>query len=278
MRSSMIRLVAVIATVALLLAVNAPAAHAGETEVDRKRRARAFVEEGNRKYDLGKYDGAISLYEQAYEIWPHPETLFNLCQAHRQKKDLEKAVFYCKSYLRNDDVSNDRRETVEARIAEMEKAVADARATAEKPPKDVDKPEPTTRPEAAAPAAVPAPPPSSTDAGAAPDAWYRDPLGWTLVGSGVILLGSGAGLVASANGLRDDGDRALTPERQVELYDQADSRETLGWVAGGVGAAALVVGVVKLVLHERPGDEAQTTSWTIQPARSGFGVVWGGSF
>src|SRR5689334_2733020 len=86
-------------------------AQAGDSEADRRRRARSFVEEANSKYDLGKYDDAIRLYEQAYEIWPHPETLFNLCQAHRQKKDLEAAVRYCKAFLRNDP-KTDRREQI----------------------------------------------------------------------------------------------------------------------------------------------------------------------
>jgi tetratricopeptide (TPR) repeat protein len=251
-----------IVAILLMWALGAPCAHAAETEADRKRRAKAFVEEGNSKYDLGKYDDAIGLYEQAFEIWPHPETLFNLCQAYRQKKDLERAVFYCKSYLRNDPASP-KRETVEARIVEMEQAIDAAKQTVEKPPKGV---QPAEEPVQKARPVVPV-------AAEEPPRWYADPLAWSFVAGGVVLLGGGSWLLASAESLRDEGDAALTPERMDVLYDRADTRETFGWVAGGVGVAVVVAGVVKLVVHE-----PSTERLSLRPSAGGMGIVWSGSF
>jgi tetratricopeptide (TPR) repeat protein len=258
----------IVAAAAACLVVVSGVAHGAETEVDRKRRAKAFVEEANSKYDLGKYDEAIGLYEQAYQIWPYPETLFNLCQAYRQKKDLEKAVFYCKSYLRNDP-GTEKRETVEARIEEMEAALGAAKATIEKPPKDV---EPAGTPSRAAPAAV-APAPAVDRPHVA--AWYRDPVGWILVGGGVALLGTSGALFASASGLRDDGDASLTPDGQADAYERADARTLFADVTLGAGAAALAAGVVKLWLH----DEAPLTPGVaFEPQRGGFRLVWTGTF
>jgi tetratricopeptide (TPR) repeat protein len=258
----------VFVTVLALLTLRAAPAAAKESEAQRKQRARAFIEEGQGKYDLGKYDEAIRLFEQAYEIWPYPEVLYNLCQSHRQKRDFERAVFYCKAYLRNDP-DTARRAEVEKRIADMEQQITSTTQTAEEPPKDVVVPE---GPSATEPPATPAPIPSPREP-ASP--WYSDPVGWSLVGGGVVLLGAGAGLQVSALSLRDDGDAAPTPEEQDRLYDRAESRQTWAWVALGAGAVATTVGIVKLWTHD---DGGAAPAVSAAPLEGGAALVWRGTF
>src|SRR5262245_46389422 len=81
-----------------------------DTERDRQQRSGVLLREGQSKYDLGKFDEAIVLFEQAYEIWPYPEALYNLGQSWRRKKNYEKATFYFKSYLRNAPDAKNRQE------------------------------------------------------------------------------------------------------------------------------------------------------------------------
>lgn len=81
--------------------------------------------------------------------------------------------------------------------------------------------------------------------------WYGDWVGWSLVGAG---LGSGAlGLVLlqQANDFEDD---ARTPGLDLlardRLFDDADNRRLIAVLAGSAGAALVVGGAVKLVLHD----------------------------
>src|SRR5262249_42453327 len=56
--------------------------------------------EGVTLYNLGEFADAIKKFEDAYRINPNPNILFNLGQAHRQKKDYEQAIFNFRAYLR----------------------------------------------------------------------------------------------------------------------------------------------------------------------------------
>lgn len=258
---------AFVCLVSLLLSSAGPAL-AGETEADRKRRAKAFVEEGNRKYDLAKYDEAIELYERAYEIWPYPETLFNLCQAFRLKKDFEKAVFYCKSYLRNSPDAENAAE-VAKRIQEMEDGLAAAKSTAEKPPRDVRPP--TEQPFNAASVSN-----HSMTHRLDVQPWYADWAGWALVAAGVSVSVFGGLGVATADDLRARGDQAATPERQQALYDDAELRQNLGWVGVAAGAGLVVVGAIKLGLTDAAGDDQSSLAfWS---SSSAIRLVWTTSF
>jgi len=90
-----------VAAVALLVAVGANTARAGDDpgEVDKRKRAGKHVEEGDRYKEAGDYDAAAREYEKAYELVPHPELFFNLAQVYRLGKKKEKALEYYERYL-----------------------------------------------------------------------------------------------------------------------------------------------------------------------------------
>src|SRR6185503_9060186 len=90
-----------VAAVALLVAVGAGAARAGDDpgEADKRKRAGKHVEEGDRYKEAGDYDAAAREYEKAYELVPHPELFFNLAQVYRLGKKKEKALEYYERYL-----------------------------------------------------------------------------------------------------------------------------------------------------------------------------------
>jgi tetratricopeptide (TPR) repeat protein len=247
-----------VALAMVLMLLSAGVARADEPEEQRSR-ALALIKEGRARYDLGKFDEAILLFQQAYEVWPYPEALFNLAQAWRQKGDARKAVFYYRSYLRNKpDAAN--REEVEQRIAELEKNIAAEESAKEKPPEGTttptDKPpeEPQqppadlyppkqVEPEPAAPAPVQANP--SWDA--PQPRWYGDSWGWWLTGAGAVAAGIGVYLLIDAAQLEDDAD-AADESKAGALFEQANDRRTIGWPTLGAGAALLTAGIIKLAI------------------------------
>jgi tetratricopeptide (TPR) repeat protein len=85
--------------------------------------ARKHYTRATKLYNLGKFPEAIKLYEKAYELRGDAVFLFNIGQAHRLQGDLPQALFFYRSYLRNAANPPNQAE-VEARIAEIEKALA----------------------------------------------------------------------------------------------------------------------------------------------------------
>jgi hypothetical protein len=138
------------AALLLVLLVVSPAV----AKPGKKAEAKLHYDAAITAYKAGDYDKAIEEFELGYAIAPEPQQLYNLAQACRLGKKLEKARDYYHKYLDAvPDATN--REVVMTRIQEVEKEIEDAK----KPP-----------PPAAAPAPEPAPAPSPTPAPtAAPD-------------------------------------------------------------------------------------------------------------
>jgi tetratricopeptide (TPR) repeat protein len=240
-----------------------------DPDKERKRRAFALSQEGSARFDLGKFDEAIDLFQKAYEVYPYPEALYNIAQAYRMKKDYERAVFFYKSYLRNHPNAPNR-VAVEARIQEMERLDAEQKASAKKPPQGTNQPPSpdgasgtganlgantgaNTIGDASGATALGEPPPATPRE--SPAAWYSDGWGWTLSIGGALAVGGGSWLLGEAYSL-DSSDLAPTDQIRVD-EERADSRNRkIGWAIVGVGAAALVGGVVKLVVTD-PGHEGR---------------------
>src|SRR5688572_19957989 len=107
--------------------------------------ARKKYEAGERAYNLGEFDKAITLFKEAYADWAEPAFLFNIAQTYRQMGDCKQAQFFYKRFLAlkaNDTKKPMKPEfqaEVEKRIAELEECVR--REIASKPPKELN---PTT--------------------------------------------------------------------------------------------------------------------------------------
>jgi hypothetical protein len=105
--------------------------------------ARKLFDDGERAYNLGEFDKAVSLFKQAYEAWPEPAFLFNVAQTYRQMGDCKQAVFFYKRFLalKEQDTKKplkpERKAEIENRIAELDACVK--RELAAKPPTELDK-------------------------------------------------------------------------------------------------------------------------------------------
>lgn len=78
--------------------------------------------------------------------------------------------------------------------------------------------------------------------------WYRDTVGWGVLGGGVALIGGGVFATLRAGSLSDDANAEPDLGERDRLFDQADTNRTAGAILLGVGAAAAVVGAVRLAL------------------------------
>jgi tetratricopeptide (TPR) repeat protein len=237
-----------VALVFLLVLPVAARAQQSDQNLERKRRAYALMEEGKARFDLGKFDESIDLFQKAYEVYPYPEALYSIAQGFRMKKDYERAVFFYKSYLRNAPGAENR-EAVEARIAELQRLDAEQKASAKEPPQGVQQPA--------------APPPGRSSSKPEPEPekalpWYRDGWGWALVGGGALLGAGGAFLVV--DGRSQEGD---------QLGSDLNAETITGWSMIGVGGAALVLGVFKLASPDAP-RESRSTAFLLGPRYIGL--------
>jgi tetratricopeptide (TPR) repeat protein len=234
-----------------------------------KTTARTLYAEGQKAYDLGKFDEAATLFERGYAEHPDPVFLYNLGQCHRQLGKNDRALFFYRGYLRNKpDAAN--RTQVEQLIADLEKArqtqtggAPPPEPTTPPPPPPAPEPPPVvTAPPAAEPppeASAPEPPPEAsaqteaevTMPSEAPSSNTQKILAWGTVGLGAVMIGLGAVFNSQANSKKSEiedagqGDNPpLTLDEYNDLNDQGKSKAKMATIFVGLGSVALVGGGV----------------------------------
>ncbi len=109
------------AVVALLALLAAP-------HGDARARAKAYFDEGQADFKLGRFEEALDEYTHAYEILPLPDLLFNIAQCHRNLQNYARALFFLEGYLRDTEHSKARgrdRPAVERLMAELRQLEAE---------------------------------------------------------------------------------------------------------------------------------------------------------
>ena len=141
-----------------------------------------------------------------------------------------------------------------------------------------DEPRPAERPNAPPPtvASVVTPPVHIEPSRAPPTVEPSPPIfGWALVGTGVVGLGVGvAGFIVSDAARSVAADTARPLETREVANEDGETWWNVGLISGGVGALALVSGIVLVATHEPhepatvyvggsmwPGGGAVTTSF-----------------
>ena len=87
--------------------------------------ARKHFEDGTKAFNLGEFDRAIAEYKAAYNAKPDPVFLYNIAQSYRLSNDLSQALFFYRSFLRNQPNTPNRKE-IEERIREDREATRNA--------------------------------------------------------------------------------------------------------------------------------------------------------
>ena len=107
-------------TVLVVSLVVGHAASAGTKEDSDRAAAREATKQATAAFNLGQYDEAASLYEQAYKLVPDPILLYDVGQSYRQANKLDKALIAYRSYLRTAPEDAPNRPKVEQWVSELE--------------------------------------------------------------------------------------------------------------------------------------------------------------
>lgn len=225
--------------------------------------------EGAELFQDGQYEQAIEKFEQAYELQPIPNLLYNIGHCYEQLEDWEQARHYYEEFIRSPDIDSEARDHAMDRIQslrEIEQLEAQEdqedeqpdEAVAEQPEQPEDEDEPVEVEEIEEPSMVPA---------------------YATLGTGVGLLGAGlvTGLLANGNAGRID-DTELGYEDRLDAQNRA---RTQGLVADVFYGGAIAAGVTGAFLmwsatrqqsaHDSSSREHAVTPW-IGKDNAGIGV------
>jgi len=240
---------AVIVFVAVLFS-SGPRAFAAADETLKK--AKSLYDNGVTDYNLGHYEEALVSFEQAYRIRHDPAFLFNIGQCQRQLHKYEDAERSYRAYMRESvDLPQTTRDQVQKLIAEMNKAVEDARS--KQPPIGAQPPtEPRQQP-AIAPQATSAPPPRVGAVTPSDDRGGRKKMtaGLAVAGFGVAAIAAGGGFYAVASSANDQLNHPSNGVYSQSAEDGRDTFQSLDIAAFIVGGVAIVTGATVAVLGWR---------------------------
>ncbi len=230
----------------LALAAVASAQEAYAQDVDLAR-ARAAFERALVAYEGGDYEAAMRGFQEAHELTGNAEILYNVAQcADRLRRD-DIALAAYRGYLEGVPDSEDR-EAVEARIAVLERDLAEEEARVEREVAERERrrqererleAQLAQEREAAERARRERP----ADPGAAP--WVVLGAGGAAAAAGVVLVVIGeldAACVSEPSGCVTDPSQPRWAEVS-DAYGRAEALRIAGWVSIGVGAAAIVAGL-----------------------------------
>jgi tetratricopeptide (TPR) repeat protein len=221
---------AVLGSLAAPAAINT--ARAGELTPAQKQEVRQHYEKASRAYDVQKFQEAIEEYQKTYEISGDAAMLFNVAQAYRLNGQPQEAIYYYRRYLERSPTASNRAAT-EQKIAELEKAIADAKGGS---------------PGGTAPPPAAPPPP-----GAAPS------------------VGTNAGVAAGGASTSTTPAPATFPPPQLVTVeeDSHHGRRVASLVLLGVGGAGLLTAAITGKLAANKGDNltyASSLKGTFDPA------------
>jgi tetratricopeptide (TPR) repeat protein len=242
-----------------------------ETESSTPAKARELRDKGIVAMNLGRYDDAVALLEEAYEQLREPSILLDLVQAHRLNGNPERALVLCASFLRSSpNLTPKNRVEVEKTVAELgiiveqirldgrgtrpsktapAKSIAKVSPPAEKPlavePPKTAKPEPVVEEDESAEGAEEETPKEKEDA--------KPPLPLSAANPSEIVKVEEA---ARAAELTKSQPPAEEKSRSSWL------RSPWLWTAAGVVVAGIVTSVVVYESTKDPG--APRTSWGSQ--------------
>ena len=263
-------LLAVLVLTFSVLAVLAPAGVSAQRRGDpRERQARALFEQGSLAYEEGRYEEAISAFEQAYGLSARPLLLYNIANAQERLGLLSEALDNLRYY--REDAPADEIPVLDRRIRGLEDRVARQAREDERRRADQEQIARSAA-EAAAAAAV------RGRGGSVPDEPPAPVLGWSLTIGGGALAAAGVAFGVLALGARSDaealcssvGDRTFCSDAAASALSRDFTFSLLADIGVIAGAALAGVGLYLVLTHdpETPRDARPAAS----AARRGAGA------
>jgi hypothetical protein len=217
--------------------------------------ARRHFESGAAYLEESDYDNALQAFQKAYDLSKRPEILLNIATVHERKAELQPAVDALQQFLSVAPPSDEHIDAVKLRIQNLQKRIADAKASAPAAPtlgpSSVTPAAPTSAPAAAT---TPVPPPAPTSSGAAHGS--RLPA-FTALGIGGVAAGGAVitGIIAKAD--YDDSKSSCSPACTDSQLSAGRTMALTSTILTGVAIVGVGVGVT-LLLTSGP-DPAQTS-------------------
>jgi hypothetical protein len=202
-----------------------PQAAPAEIEGPMRPDARALYDRALARFGTRDYPGAIVDLEAGYALEPRRDFLFAEAQAKRLAGDCPGAVGLYHRFLVTGPPA------VQANAAQ----IALGRCAQEL----------ANRPAVVVTLAAPLPAPG------APPKWWRDPLGLTLSGGGVVGIGVGIGFLAASLGARSDAGAAPNLAEYARHWSVAESRLDVAIGALAIGGALVAAGVTRFGIVRR---------------------------
>jgi tetratricopeptide (TPR) repeat protein len=257
-RVSMRPLLALVAlTFAMLVALTPVGVSAQRRGDPRERQARALFEQGSLAYEEGRYEEAISAFEQAYGLSARPLLLYNIANAQERLGLLSEALDNIRYY--REDAPADEIAVLDRRIRGLEDRVARQQREDDRRRADQEQIARTAA-EAAAAAAV------RGGGGRGPDEPPAPVLGWTLTIGGGALAAAGVVFGVLALGARSDaealcstvGERTLCPQAADAALSRDSAFSILADVGVIAGAALAGLGLYLVITHDPETPPAAT--------------------
>ena len=193
---------AVVVVLAFALAAQAQPKKKVETE---EQRARVLFADGQKAYDVGEFDRALTLYSDAYKLKALPGFLFNIAQCHRQLGNFERASFFFGRFIDNSKPAAPNIELARELMTDMERRQAEKTEEDRKAADEKARAEAEAKTKSDAPIAPPLtpvevvtlpppPPPVVEPEPVTKKAWF-----WVVIGGAVVAAAGGitAGVLLS---------------------------------------------------------------------------------
>ncbi len=237
----------------LLLCLLVGTAAADETD---DARARELYDNGATLYDEGRYEDAIAAWNEAYRLSNRATLLFNIAQAEERLGRYREALDHLNRYRAF--ASSNERETLDRRIANLERRLAETEANPANPT--------TTTP----PVQVTTPTPEKPKARVLP--WVFLGVGGASAVTGGIFAGMAGADRTEAKGLCvENGGNVFCPTEATDALAGDRRNSLIADIAFGVAGAGVLGGVLTFVL---PVNTSVGATWL----PGGGAVSLGGRF
>lgn len=243
-----------VVAIGTLISMTVPARVHGDPApaADKKQLARQYVEAGLAAQQAGDYDTAVTLYQKAYQLVPHPVLIFNLAQAYRLAGRLKEALTLYKRYV-SEAPDGDQAPIARDFIAEIEAEQARSARRADQPARA--QPAPAAPAASATSGSQPASKPPASEAltaaarGAATDRGAASGEPRTAPGSSPRTApASSSSEQGSTGNAAHDSAPGATTRAPGEVVAQDDAQRWRIPLAVAGGGAALLIGAAGVAL------------------------------
>lgn len=231
-----------------------------------KPEAKAAFDRGVKAYTAGDYEAASAALDESFAIEQDPETLFAWAQAERKLDHCDRAIALWEK-LAAFDLPAENKTAITQKVAECNDVLAKQKPVEPVKPVEPEVVEPITP-------VTPVEPP--TEHPGSPSRW-KNPVGLSLLGLGVVGLGVGTVFIIQAHAADKKKDDAATYDEFLDQRDKASSKGRIGVI--GLAAGGVLVGAGLAWIMTRPsGTEREPSPVGVWLDGDGGGVVLTGGF